>query len=62
MKEQKREFVPNKNNRRDDLCVYVESIREAVETRVQLTAAGVMETRRRTLGGQSFRFSRDRIR
>ena len=61
MKEQKRQFNPS-NNRKGDLCMRVESIREAVETRVQLTAAGVMETRRRTLGGQSFRFSRDRIR
>ncbi|KKR54441.1 MAG: hypothetical protein UT92_C0019G0004 [Candidatus Curtissbacteria bacterium GW2011_GWA1_40_24] len=62
MKEQKRQFSPSQNNRKDDLRMYIESIREAVENRVQLTAAGVMETRRRTLGGQSFRFSRDRIR
>ena len=48
--------------RRDDLCVYVKSIREAAESRVQLTEAGVIEMRSRVLGGQSLRFSRDRIR
>ena len=40
----------------------VESIREAVETRVQLTAAGVIDLRRRISGEESLRFSRDRIR
>ena len=49
------------NGRKDDLHAYVESIREAVESRAQLTEAGVIEMRSRVVGGQTLRFSRDRI-
>ena len=61
MKERRRQFNPINQSRRIDPG-YIKSIREAVETRVQLTASGVMERRRVALGGQSSRFSRDRIR
>ena len=61
MTEQDRWFSPSKNGRKDDLHAYVESIREAVESRAQLTEAGVIEMRSRVVGGQTLRFSRDRI-
>ena len=62
MKEQRREFIPNRIQRRVDLHGYGGNIRRLVESHVPVSETDIAGRRRKILERQTFRLSQDRIR